>query len=117
MAGLDATAKTGATCEKPLVYDDGVSLRTINADHEEKLLGRGRFSLYLDRFVFEPATGGKLELPVNRIPDSSVFSRTNFNFTDDEGLHYELYTDHLINDRLLNVRKYHSIWKILRATL
>lgn len=106
-----------STGEKPLVFDDDVSLRTINSEHETKELGTGRFSLYKDRFVFEPATGGKLELPVNRIPDSSVFSRTNFNFTDDEGLHYELYTDHLINDRLLNVRKYHSIWKILRATL
>ena len=113
--------------EKPLVYDDGVSLRTINADHEEKLLGRGRFSLYLDRFVFETDASlsleagvsdcQKLELPISRIPDSSVFSRTNFNFTDNEGLHYELFTDHLINDRLLNVRKYHSIWKILRNSL
>ncbi|MBO7613075.1 MAG: hypothetical protein J6S81_04560, partial [Treponema sp.] len=124
---LDGGTKAGGTCEKPLVYDDGVSLRTINADHEEKLLGTGRFSLYCDRFVFEPDASlsleagvsdcKKLELPISRIPDSSVFSRTNFNFTDDEGLHYELYTDHLINDRLLNVRKYHSIWKILRATL
>lgn len=126
-AELNGGTKAADTCEKPLVYDDGVSLRTINADHEEKLLGRGRFSLYLDRFVFEPDASlsleagvsdcQKLELPISRIPDSSVFSRTNFNFTDDEGLHYELYTDHLINDRLLNVRKYNSIWKILRNSL
>jgi hypothetical protein len=117
----------GFAGEKPLIYDEGVSLRTINADHEEKLLGTGRFSLYLDRFVFEPDASlspadvasdcKKLELPISRIPDSSVFSRTNFNFTDDEGLHYELFTDHLINDRLLNVRKYNSLWKILRNSL
>ena len=105
------------TGEKPLVFDDDVSLRTINTEHETKELGTGRFSLYKNRFVFEPATGGKLELSISQIPDTAVFSRTNFNFTDDEGLHYELYTDHLINGRLLNVRKYNSIWKILRSTL
>ena len=103
--------------KEPLVYDDGVSLRTINAEHETKELGTGRFSLYKDRFAFEPENGEKIELPVNIIPDSSVFSRTNFNFTDDKGLHYELYTEHLINDRLLNVRKYHSLWKLLRTGL
>ena len=127
VAKFKETKKAEGTCEKPLVFDDGVSLRTINAEHEEKLMGTGRFSLYLDRFVFEPEAGlapegegshrQKLELPISRIPDSSVFSRTNFNFTDDEGLHYELYTNGLINDRLLNVRKYNSLWKLLRTGL
>lgn len=95
--------------DKPLVYDDNVNLRTVNADHETVPLGCGRFSLYKDRFTFEPVNADKIELPVSKIPDSSVFGRTNFIFTDTDGLHYELYSD-----RIINVRKYISIWKLLR---
>lgn len=98
-----------SSTDEPLVFDENVSLKTINSNHEENIIGTGKFSLYKDRFVFEPSSKEKIEFLISKIPDSSVFSRTNFNFTDDEGLHYELFCD-----RIINVRKYNSLWKLLR---
>lgn len=91
-----------------IVFDENVNLQTVDSNHQTKALGCGLFSLYRDRFSFKTADT-EINLPVEKIPDCSVFSRTNFNFSDDEGLHYELFTD-----RLINVRKYLSVWTILR---
>ena len=96
---------------RPIVFDDDVRLQTVNSEHETEKLGKGRFSLYKDRFSFK-TDEKEINLPVEKIPDCSVFSRSNFNFTDSEGLHYELYSD-----RLINVRKYLSVWTILRKKI
>lgn len=95
-----------------LLSDSNVRLKTFNADHETTDLGIGTFALYKDRFSFTPEGKGPIELSISKIPDTSVFSRSNFNFTDEDGTHYELYAD-----RLFNVRKYFSCWKMLRAEL
>ncbi len=91
-----------------IVFDENVNLQTVDSNHQTVILGKGRFSLYRDRFSFK-TDDTEINLPVEKIPDCSVFSRSNFNFTDSEGLHYELYAD-----RLINVRKYLSVWTILR---
>lgn len=95
-----------------LLSDENVCLKTFNADHETTLLGTGTFSLYKDRFSFTPEGKEPIDLPISKIPDTSVFSRSNFNFTNEDGIHYELYAD-----RLFNVRKYFSCWKMLRAQI
>lgn len=100
---------TFADNTKPIIFDENVNLRTVNADHETIIIGNGTFALYKDRFSFKPTDKDEVNLSIDKVPDCSVFSRSNFNFTDNEGLHYELYTD-----RLINVRKYLSVWNYLR---
>jgi len=93
----------------PLFFDEDVYLKTFNSNHETTELGKGRFSLYKDSFRFKPEGKDEVSILISNIPDTSVFSRSNFNFTDTNGTHYELYAD-----RVFNVRKYLSCWKILR---
>lgn len=90
--------------------DDDVMLRTFDSNHNTVELGRGVFELKNESFVFTPEGKEQIILPIADIPDASVFSRSNFNFTNNkDGLHYELYAD-----RLINVRKYYSNWYIIR---
>lgn len=92
------------------LYDDDVMLRTFDSEHNTVELGKGRFELKDASFIFTPTGKEPVVLPIADIPDASVFSRSNFNFTNNkDGLHYELYAD-----RLINVRKYFSNWKICR---
>jgi len=91
-----------------IFYDENVNLQTFDSNHQTTVLGNGRFTIYKDRFSFKTKEK-EIILPIEKLPDCSVFSRSNLNFTDNEGLHYELYAD-----RLINVRKYHSAWSILR---
>ena len=94
---------------KEIIFDQDVCLRKFNSEHQTFELGRGRFSLYKDRFCFKPANNSEINLMIENIPDASVFSRSNLNFSDKDGFHYELYAD-----RLINVRKYLSCWEYLR---
>ncbi|MCQ2592189.1 MAG: 1-acyl-sn-glycerol-3-phosphate acyltransferase [Treponema sp.] len=97
---------------EPLFYDDEMSFRTVSSEHETTELGTGRFGLYKDHYFFKPTEGEEISLPIKDIPDCSVFNRTNYNFTDTKGLHYEVYTKNLVN-----VRKYLSVWRVLREEL
>lgn len=98
---------------KVLFSDSNVSLRTFDQTHDTVELGKGTFALTKNSFTFTPEGKETIVLPITDIPDASVFSRSNFNFTNNKnGLHYELYAD-----RLINVRKYFSGWKIIRDTL
>ncbi len=97
----------------PLLFDENVQLRTFDSNHNTVELGKGIFSLTNNSFVFKVEGKEDLILPIKDLPDASVFSRSNFNFTNNSnGLHYELYADHLFN-----VRKYLSGWKYLREIL
>ena len=90
--------------------DNAVSLRTFDSNHNTTELGTGKFELTKNSFIFTADNSNPITLPIKDIPDASVFSRSNFNFTNNKnGLHYELYAD-----RLINVRKYYSCWKIIR---
>ena len=79
---------------------------------KEKDLGSGRMALYKNRFEFVPASGETISLLINDIPDMSVYSRNGFVFSDSAGTHYEIKANQKKSP--LNVRKYISIWKILR---
>ena len=96
--------------DKTLFSDDNVYLRTFDSEHNTTELGKGTFAFTKNSFTFTPSGSNQIVLPISDIPDASVFSRSNFNFTNNKnGLHYELYSDHL-----LNVRKYLSGWNIMR---
>lgn len=112
---FDALVKTSAKGqEEPYFWDDGILMRTVDSEHNEKELGQGKMSLYRDRFVFESLDDSvsQIVLPISRIPDMSVYSRNGFVFTDSEGTHYEIKPTEKKSP--LNVRKYISVWKRLR---
>ena len=112
---FDAMVKTSAKGqEEPYFWDDGILMRTVDSEHNEKELGQGKMSLYRDRFVFESLDDSvsQIVLPISRIPDMSVYSRNGFVFTDSEGTHYEIKPTEKKSP--LNVRKYISVWKRLR---
>jgi hypothetical protein len=63
--------------------------------------------------VSHPDKGQPLSLAINDIPDMSVYSRNGFVFSDAAGTHYEIKS--VEKKSPLNVRKYISIWKVLRG--
>lgn len=99
----------------PFFTDSDLSLKTVDSDHNEKDLGSGRMALYKNRFEFLPQSGKAVSLLINDIPDMSVYSRNGFVFSDSAGTHYEIKPNQKKSP--LNVRKYISIWKILRGNL
>ena len=104
---------------EPIFSDDGISMRTVDSNHNEENLGEGRMSIYLDRFEFSGLENGsyvvKKSLAINDIPDMSVYARNGFVFTDSDGVHYEITPNEKKSP--LNVRKYISIWSIIRSDL
>ena len=107
LAAADRDAST------PYFTDSDVFLKTVDSEHNEKDFGNGQMALYKNRFEFTPVNGEIVSLPVNDIPDMSVYSRNGFVFSDAAGTHYEIKP--LQKKSPLNVRKYISIWKILRS--
>ena len=57
--------------------------------------------------------GETVSLSIKDIPDMSVYSRNGFVFSDAAGTHYEIKS--VQKKSPLNVRKYISIWKVLRG--
>ncbi len=92
----------------PLFQDKNVAIRTVNSNHHTVELGYGTFSLYLDRFIFEPLDKPEIVFEIKNVPDTSVYGKSLFCFSDVEGTHYELHPD-----KIINVRKYLSCWNIL----
>ena len=107
---LAASDRDDAT---PFFADSDVSLKTVDSEHNEKDLGNGKMALYKNRFEFIPASGEPVSLDINDIPDMSVYSRNGFVFSDSSGTHYEIKP--IQEKSPLNVRKYISIWKVLRG--
>ena len=101
--------------EVPYFSDEGVSLKTVDASHNEKNLGNGKMALYQDRFVFVPEGLQSITIMINDIFDMSVYSRNGFVFTDSSGVHYEIKP--IVKKSPLNVRKYISVWKRLRTIM
>ena len=97
----------------PFFSDSDVSLKTVDSDHNEKDLGEGKMALYKNRFEFTPLNGKPVTLEIPDIPDMSVYSRNGFVFSDSTGVHYEIKPT--AKKSPLNVRKYISIWKIMRS--
>ncbi len=96
--------------------DQGVSLKTVDSDHKEVNLGKGKMALYCNRFIFTPdkkeQAREELVFSIDSLPDMSVYGRNGFVFSDSDGTHYEIKP--LEKKSHLNVRKYISVWKRLR---
>lgn len=94
--------------EEPFFKDEKVILRTVSAEHEEQDLGTGVISLSRKYLCFK-SDKTDLKIPVDRLPDMAMYGKKGLVFTDAENTHYEMQCE-----RLINVRKYISVWKYLR---
>ena len=112
---LKELAESDQNDSQPFFTDSDVTLKTVDSAHNEKDLGKGQMALYKNRFEFIPQNEKAVSLAINDIPDMSVYSRNGFVFSDSAGTHYEIKA--AVKKSPLNVRKYISIWKVLRGNL
>lgn len=92
--------------------DDEVTLKTVKADHQEEIIGTGKFSMFTDKFIFNSVKDEKeisLEIPQKNIVDISMYGKQALVFSDNNGNYYELTSKNIIN-----VRKYIFCFKYLK---
>lgn len=92
--------------------NDEVTLKTVKADHQEEIIGTGKFSMFTDKFIFNSVKDEKeisLEIPQKNIVDISMYGKQALVFSDNNGNYYELTSKNIIN-----VRKYIFCFKYLK---
>lgn len=92
--------------------DDEVTLKTVKAEHQEEIIGTGKFSMFTDKFIFNSVKDEKeisLEIPQKNIVDISMYGKQALVFSDNNGNYYELTSKNIIN-----VRKYIFCFKFLK---
>lgn len=92
--------------------DDEVTLKTVKAEHQEEIIGTGKFSMFTDKFIFNSVKDEKeisLEIPQKNIVDISMYGKQALVFSDNNGNYYELTSKNIIN-----VRKYIFCFKYLK---
>lgn len=92
--------------------DDEVTLKTVKAEHQEEIIGTGKFSMFNDKFIFNSVKDEKeisLEIPQKNIVDISMYGKQALVFSDNNGNYYELTSKNIIN-----VRKYIFCFKYLK---
>lgn len=94
-----------------LFYDTEMELWNFTENHSETCLGKGIFTMYTDKFVFETKST-VYTLLLNEIPDVSIHGRKTLIFTANGNLHYELKSK-----KIVNVRKYLSCYKVLKNNI
>lgn len=99
---------TSSTKDKPFFIDNEVSLNTVNQEHNEQSLGTGTISLSSQGLHFSSSLKDFI-IPIEQLPDMAMYGKKGLVFTDAENIHYELHCE-----KLINVRKYISVWKYLR---
>lgn len=92
--------------------DDEVTLKSVKAEHQEEIIGTGKFSMFTDKFIFNSVKDEKeisLEIPQKNIVDISMYGKQALVFSDNNGNYYELTSKNIIN-----VRKYIFCFKYLK---
>lgn len=92
--------------------NDEVTLKTVKAEHQEEIIGTGKFSMFTDKFIFNSVKDEKeisLEIPQKNIVDISMYGKQALVFSDNNGNYYELTSKNIIN-----VRKYIFCFKYLK---
>ncbi|MBE6348294.1 MAG: 1-acyl-sn-glycerol-3-phosphate acyltransferase [Spirochaetaceae bacterium] len=92
--------------------DDEVTLKTVKAEHQEEIIGTGKFSMFTDKFIFNSVKDEKeisLEIPQKNIVDISMYGKQALVFSDNNGNYYELTSKNIIN-----VRKFIFCFKYLK---
>lgn len=92
--------------------NDEVTLKTVKAEHQEEIIGIGKFSMFTDKFVFNSVKDEKeisLEIPQKNIVDISMYGKQALVFSDNNGNYYELTSKNIIN-----VRKFIFCFKYLK---
>lgn len=91
--------------------DEEVKLSIVEADHSQKNLGTGVIALSYEGLSFK-SSAANLFISIENLPDMAMYGKKGLVFTDEKNIHYELQSD-----KLINVRKYVSIWKLLRKSI
>lgn len=92
--------------------NDEVTLKTVKAEHQEEIIGTGKFSMFTDKFIFNSVKDEKensLEIPQKNIVDISMYGKQALVFSDNNGNYYELTSKNIIN-----VRKFIFCFKYLK---
>lgn len=89
-----------------LFSDDEVTLKLVKAEHQEEVVGTGKFEMYTKNFSFK-CEDKELDLPLCDIVDISMHGRQTLVFSDNKGNYYELTSSNPKKQKKLkNVRKY-----------
>lgn len=100
-----------ATPQEIFFADDEVSLNTVTSNHEEGDLGKGKLWLTSEGLYFKSDITD-LFISIKNLPDMGMYGKKGLVFTDEKNVHYELHSE-----KLLNVRKYISVWNKLKEKL
>lgn len=94
--------------------NDNVTLFKVGTGHESEEVGKGTISISSDSVRFK-TSDKEINVKISEIPDMAMYGKTNLVFSDAEGTHYELKSEKTSKkEKVLNVRKYISIWENLR---
>jgi len=108
---VSTTLNTSSQSEVLFFSDSDIRMQTVTSDHQEADLGTGTISLYNNKLTFK-SDKTDVSISIAELPDMSVYAKTGLVFSDAAGIHYELKTD-----KIINVRKYVSVWKNLRLSV
>lgn len=98
-----------------LFENKNATLKRVKAEHQEEILGCGKFSMFTDKFIFTTIQDEKeetLEIPHQDIVDISMYGKQGLVFSDNKGNYYDL-----TSKEIMNVRKYIFCYKFLKSTL
>lgn len=93
-----------------LFFDRGQLLYSFERAKKSRLVDKGTFAMYLDKFVFE-AGGKKQEFYFNKTADVSVIGRMRFQFTLTDGSSYEVKSE-LPRSAYLYLKAYELITRL-----
>ncbi len=83
-----------ACAERPVFSDDGqILIRTVRA-RRNKPVAEGTVDFYRDRMVLRKNGGGEIVFRLAEIPNMSVIIQMNLIFSTEDGVSYELHSDH-----------------------
>lgn len=103
--------KMAANSTEPLFFDEDMVMKTLSADHQETVVGKGTLYQYIDRIEFVYGEEqNKVSVLVSEIPEISLFNKDNLVYSDVKGTHFEVK-----GETLKNVRKYSHVCEYIRS--
>lgn len=90
-------------------FSDVMKLNIVGQNHESESIGEGTISISKNEMCFKNESR-EIKVNIADLPDMSVYGKCSLVFSDSAGTHYELKSD-----KVINVRKYISVWENLRS--
>lgn len=93
--------------DAPIFSDEGQTLHSFQRARRTRLIDKGRFCIYLDRFVFE-GENQTLEFPFSSVMRVEIWGRLTLQFSTADGQHYEVKSK-----RIRSAYKYQQAYNLL----